>query len=158
MTEEDRLLELAEKATPGRWVATDNADVVGFLGSGAVIDIAHVNPFEEMLHAQAYANAAFIAACSPETIKALVEGKRAAEARVAELEAAILRAYDKADLFCDLHYEEAHQASFDRDKDAERKSIGTYHQINQVIDAMQPELATVLKSRRAALTKNGVSA
>ena len=84
MSEEDKLLELAEKATPGRWVATDNADVVGFLGSGAVIDIAHVNPFEEMLHAQAYANAAFIAACSPETIRALVEGKRELEAVLSE--------------------------------------------------------------------------
>lgn len=85
MTEEDKLLELAEKATPGRWVATDNADVVGFLGSGAVIDIAHVNPFEEMLHAQAYANAAFIATCSPETIKALVEGKQRAEAALQKI-------------------------------------------------------------------------
>lgn len=82
-------------------------------------------------------------------------GPESVHPQVAALYEAILRAYDKADLFCDLHYEEAHQASFERDKDAERRSMGAYHQINQVIDAMQPQLAEVLKWRRKTAVRDG---
>ena len=73
MSEEDKLLELANAATPGEREAWSSI----YDGMVAAIVIPSCDPLRTIAEVRSnYDDAKFLAACSPETVKALVEGKR----------------------------------------------------------------------------------
>jgi len=83
------LKALAEKATPGPWIVSEWTPRGGY--TRQCIGTEHVSASVAMSRHLRPEDAAYIAACSPERILALLSRLSRAQARVQRLEAALLR-------------------------------------------------------------------
>lgn len=77
----DQLAQLAARATPGRWAA-DGSEIYAGEGSarmwvGETLDLHH--------RARTEANAAYIAACSPDRVKVLIAVARCADILISSM-------------------------------------------------------------------------
>jgi len=82
-TTDDELLALCDAATPGPWEPWDSL----YIGMKAAIVAPSFDPLVTIAEVRTnYADAKFLAAASPDRVKALIAEKRALEARLTDLE------------------------------------------------------------------------